>query len=95
MILSDDAESLGEDFLVAQEVGDSGETRFVLTPKSPDGLFKDLVLVFSDRQLQEIRMQDNLDQVSVFTLGEIERNQPIASGKFKFEVPEGVDVMVD
>lgn len=95
MILSDDAENLAEDFQVRKETGDSGEPRFVLTPKSPDGLFKDLVLVFDDRQLREIRMQDNLDQTSIFTLNELERNQPIAAGKFKFDAPEGVDVLVD
>lgn len=95
MILSDDAENLAEDFQVRKETGDSDETRFVLTPKSPDGLFKDLVLVFDDHQLREIRMQDNLDQTSIFTLSELERNQPIESGKFKFEAPEGVDVLVD
>lgn len=95
MILSDDAENLGEDFQVRKETGDSDETRFVLTPKSPDGLFKDLVLVFDDRQLREIRMQDNLDQTSIFTLSELERNQPVVPDKFKFEAPEGVDVLVD
>lgn len=95
MILSDDAENLAEDFQVRKETGDSDETRFVLTPKSPDGLFKDLVLVFDDRQLREIRMQDNLDQTSIFTLSELERNQPIERGKFQFEAPEGVDVLVD
>lgn len=95
MILSDDAESLGQDFLVAKQAGDAGETLFVLTPKSLDGLFKDLVLVFSERQLQEIRMQDNLDQTSIFTLDELKRNQSIDAGKFKFEAPQGVDVLVD
>lgn len=95
MILSDDAESLGQDFLIAKEVGEEGETRFVLTPKSEDGLFKDLALVFSDRQLQEIRMQDNLDQTSIFTLTELERNQSIEPDKFKFDAPQGVDVLVD
>ncbi|WP_439510141.1 outer membrane lipoprotein chaperone LolA [Marinimicrobium koreense] len=95
LILSDELTALNEQFEITHTVTDEGWDAFRLEPKDDDSLFAALVLTFDGNLLREIRMDDNLDQITRFTLSDLKRNESIDDGRFTFEVPEGVDVLVD
>ncbi|ROQ20451.1 outer membrane lipoprotein carrier protein [Marinimicrobium koreense] len=95
LILSDELTALNEQFEITDTVTDEGWDAFRLEPKDDDSLFAALVLTFDGNLLREIRMDDNLDQITRFTLSDLKRNESIDDGRFTFEVPDGVDVLVD
>lgn len=95
LILSEDIDSLGENFRVRRQELDGERESFALEPRHDEELFQMLELVFTGEQLAEIRMRDNLDQLTVFELSDVKRNVAIDPQRFVFEPPEGVDVLVD
>lgn len=95
LILSDELTALNEQFEITHSETDEGWDAFRLEPKDDDSLFAALVLTFEGDLLREIRMDDNLDQITRFTLSDLTRNKSIDDGRFTFEVPDGVDVLVD
>ncbi|MGD8177342.1 outer membrane lipoprotein chaperone LolA [Marinimicrobium sp. ARAG 43.8] len=95
LILSDELDALNRQFDIEKSATEEGWTAFSLSPKDQDSLFSALVLAFDGPLLRAIYMQDNLDQETRFELSEVQRNQPIDASRFTFEVPDGVDVLVD
>ncbi|WP_341938466.1 outer membrane lipoprotein chaperone LolA [Marinimicrobium sp. C2-29] len=95
LILSDELTELSERFEVTHTESEAGLDVFSLKPREDEGLFRSLSLVFDGRLLREIRMYDNLDQVSYFELRDLERNVDVDDSRFTFEPPEGVDVLRD
>ncbi|WP_347329485.1 outer membrane lipoprotein chaperone LolA [Marinimicrobium locisalis] len=95
LILSDELSALNRQFDVEQTETDKGRAAFTLTPKDEESLFGALVLVFDGKLLKEITMHDNLDQVTRFSLSNLKRNASVDADRFTFEVPDGVDVLVD
>lgn len=94
-VLSDDLEGLGENFIVRLEGQEGDRTLFRLSPREHDDLFQDLTLAFTDEGLVEIRVQDNLGQLTIFSLVNVRRNQPVDPQLFQFVPPKGVDVLLD
>ncbi|MDQ2075447.1 outer membrane lipoprotein chaperone LolA [Marinimicrobium sp. ABcell2] len=94
-ILSDDVDGLGENFSVQYKGADNGRQLFSLRPRVDKDLFQELLLAFTDEGLTEIRVRDNLGQLTIFTLVDVRRNEPVDQRLFEFEPPEGVDVLVD
>jgi len=94
LILSDELTELSERFEIEREQ-ENGRTTFALTPRDNESLFRSLELVFEGEMLREIRMYDNLDQISRFELSDLKRNERIDASRFTFEPPEGVDVLRD
>lgn len=94
LILSDELTELSERFEIGRHDED-GRTTFALVPREDEGLFRSLELVFEGEMLREIRMYDNLDQISRFELSDLRRNEAIDASRFTFEPPEGVDVLRD
>ena len=94
VILSEDMAALQETFQVTRQARQD-LTFFVLTPKKNDDLFARLELGFEGDLLCEIRIHDNLDQVSIFKLEDLSRNGELDHSRFEFQVPEGVDVLAD
>jgi len=94
LILSDELTELSERFEISREEED-GRATFALMPREDEGLFRSLELVFEGEMLREIRMYDNLDQISRFELSDLKRNEDIDASRFTFEPPEGVDVLRD
>lgn len=95
LLLSGEVDNLDETYTVSQRsIGD--KTReFTLEPRSPDSLFVSLRLTFFDGELQEMRMQDSLSQLSVLSFDNIRLNQPVDNNAFILEYPEGVDIIRD
>ncbi len=95
LILSDELTELNEQFDISHSETDEGWDAFRLEPKGDESLFAALVLTFEGDLLREIRMDDNLDQTTRFALSDLKRNESIDDDRFTFEVPDGVDVLVD
>jgi outer membrane lipoprotein carrier protein len=95
LLLSGKVDNLDDTYEVSQRnMGDSTR-EFTLKPRSPDSLFVSLRLTFFDGELQEMRMQDSLSQLSVLSFSHIRVNEPIDSSAFVLDYPKGVDVIRD
>jgi len=95
LLLSGEVDNLEETYRVSgRQIGD--HTReFTLEPRSPDSLFISLRLTFFKGELQEMRMQDSLSQISILSFDRIRLNEPVEASAFTLEYPEGVDIIQD
>lgn len=95
LLLSGEVDNLAQTYDVStRRVGDNIR-EFTLTPKSPDSLFVALKMTFFDGQLQEMRMEDSLSQISIVSFDRIVLNADIASSVFEPDYPAGVDIIRD
>ncbi|MGC8119014.1 outer membrane lipoprotein chaperone LolA [Marinobacter sp. VGCF2001] len=95
LLLSGEVENLDESYEVSvRHLGESTH-EFTLVPRSPDSLFTSLRLSFFDGELQEMRMQDSLAQISILSFDHVELNQSVDSSAFRLDYPESVDVIRD
>lgn len=74
-------------------VEEDGLTWVRMRPVDTDSGFSRLELAFSDRTLARMVFFDNLEQTTMVSLSDVVVNQPIDPAHFKFEVPQGVDVV--
>lgn len=95
LLFGSDLDKLREQFAVSLKKGANQQQSFTLVPKAQEGLFKQLLLVFVEGQLQEFHIQDNLNQATHFVLRKARSNQPVDAALFQFVPPEGVDVLYD
>jgi outer membrane lipoprotein carrier protein len=94
-LLSGEVDNLAQTYDVSiRRMGDNIH-EFTLTPKSPDSLFVALQMSFFDGQLQEMRMEDSLSQISILSFDDIVLNGYIAASVFKPDYPAGVDIIRD
>jgi outer membrane lipoprotein carrier protein len=94
LLFGSDLDKLREQFDVSLAKAADQKT-FTLSPKTQEGLFQKLLLVFAKDQLREFRIQDNLNQSTHFLLLNTRSNQPVDAALFNFVPPEGVDVLYD
>src|SRR5690554_3797772 len=95
LLLSGEVDNLEDTYRVSgREVSDDIR-EFTLEPKSEDSLFVSLRLTFFKNELQEMRMQDSLSQLSVLSFDHIRLNEAVEKSAFTLEYPEGVDVIRD
>lgn len=96
MVLADSA-TLERNFRVRTERPAQGDgRRFVLSPRNPDAssLFRTVILSFAENGvLAEIHVVDHLEQATRISFRDAELNPVLESDLFKFELPEGVDVI--
>ncbi len=64
-----------------------------LTPRRPDGDFRELRLGFAGRHLRRMTFFDRLGQTTELELLQVERNPRFDSSLFTFKPPPGVDVV--
>lgn len=64
-----------------------------LRPRAPESDFKNISLGFADRHLVQIALSDKLGQQTRVYLTNIEWPETIADDVFRFNVPDGVDVI--
>lgn len=95
LLLSGEVDNLEDTYRVSgREVSDNVR-EFTLEPKSEDSLFVSLRLTFFKGELQEMRMQDSLSQLSVLSFEHIRLNESVEKSAFTLEYPESVDVIRD
>ncbi|MGO1750490.1 MAG: outer membrane lipoprotein chaperone LolA [Marinobacter sp.] len=95
LLLSGEVDNLEETYRVSSRQVNDDTQEFTLEPKSEDSLFVSLRLTFFKKELQEMRMQDSLSQLSVLSFDHIQLNDPVDESAFTLEYPEDVDVIRD
>ena len=93
LLLSGQVDNLDESYRVSSEKLGETTREFTLEPRNQDSLFVSLRLTFSGEQLQEMRMQDSLGQLSVLSFNDIEVNGTIPDTAFSLDYPDTVDVI--
>ncbi|MFO7528846.1 MAG: outer membrane lipoprotein chaperone LolA [Marinobacter sp.] len=95
LLLSGEVNNLNETYKVSQRrIGDNTR-EFTLAPRSPDSLFTSLRLSFFDGELQEMRMEDSLSQLSILSFDDIRLNEAVDASAFTLEYPDSVDIIRD
>lgn len=95
LLLSGEVDNLSETYQVStRRVGDNTR-EFTLKPKNQDSLFVALRMSFVDGQLQEMRMEDSLSQISILSFDHIVLNADIPASVFEPTYPAGVDIIRD
>ncbi|MGM0571961.1 MAG: outer membrane lipoprotein chaperone LolA [Pseudomonadota bacterium] len=95
LLLSGEVDNLDETYRVSMRSTGDDTREFTLEPRSEDSLFVSLRLTFSGGELQEMRMQDSMSQLSVLSFEDIRLNEEVSDSAFVLEYPEGVDVIRD
>lgn len=95
LLLSGEVDNLEETYNVSLKAIGDNTREYTLEPKSPDSLFVSLRLTFFKGELQEMRMQDSLSQLSVLSFDNIRLNEKVDNSAFSLEYPEGVDIIRD
>lgn len=66
---------------------------FALRPRDEQGDFREVLLGVDARGIREMRFIDQLDQTTRVSFESRRFNQPVEESIFRFEAPEGVDVV--
>lgn len=66
---------------------------FLLTPKKADAMFESIQMGFTNDQIHEMRLKDNLGNNTVIQFQKILSNPSLASNLFTFKPPARVDVI--
>jgi outer membrane lipoprotein carrier protein len=85
LLLSGEVDNLDESFKVSGTKLGETSREFTLEPKDQDSLFVSLRLTFSGGELQEMRMQDSLGQLSVLSFQDIRVNDTVPDTAFSLE----------
>ena len=94
LLLSGDVSAISENFEVShKEAG--GVVDFTLTPKAKDTLFDNLRLSFRDGVINDMQLVDGVGQRTNILFQGVELNTPIEADRFRFEIPEGTDVITE
>lgn len=95
LLLSGEVDNLEETYKVSMRSVGENTREFILEPRSEDSLFVSLELTFFRGELQEMRMQDSLSQLSVLSFEDIRLNEEVKDSAFVLEYPDDVDVIRD
>ena len=93
LLLSEDVAKLQESFSILAAQQSNNTVQYTLVPKVTDGLFQQLVLVFTSGNLVEFSIEDSLGQRTRCVLSDLKRNQALPEEKFYFQIPTGVEVI--
>jgi len=95
LLLSGEVENLDESYRISGRILGGKTREFTLEPRAEDSLFVSLRLTFHGDELQEMRMQDSLGQLSVLSFQDIRVNGAVPDTAFSLEYPDTVDVIRD
>ncbi|WIM06667.1 MAG: outer membrane lipoprotein chaperone LolA [Candidatus Nitricoxidivorans perseverans] len=83
-----------ENSFVLREGGAAEGFEFVeATPKAQDGTFERVRIGFKDKLPRIMEVRDNFGQTTTLFLNQIESNEPLPAGVFRFAPPKGADVV--
>ncbi len=83
-----------KDNFTVKPLGRQGSLEWTqMMPKKKDGGFEDIRIGFENGRIRVLEMIDSFDQTTRLTLSEAKENKKIDPGKFRFKVPQGVDVV--
>ncbi|TVP53070.1 MAG: outer membrane lipoprotein carrier protein LolA [Halomonadaceae bacterium] len=93
LLLSGEIDDLAESFRISHEQVNSNSERFTLEPRQPDSMFLQLRLLFVDGVLDEMRLFDAMEQLSVLMFDDVVLNEDIADDRFTIDLDDSVDVI--
>ena len=64
-----------------------------LEPKDKSSGFERLEMGFTDGKLRKMIFFDHLEQTTYVALNDVKVNEPIDAARFRFDIPENVDVV--
>lgn len=85
------------DFTVSKynDVDCQAETScFALKPKADSEMFQDIKVIFKNKKLMEVRMDDPLGQHVKTEFTQVSVNNKIQEAVFQFSPPQGIDVII-
>lgn len=91
-LLTGDAGVLDQ-FVYAGRSQRDGIDWITLRPREADADFDAITLGFDGRELASLALSDRLGQKTLVDLSAVTKNPPLPEERFRFEVPEGVDVI--
>lgn len=92
-LLSGSAAELVESFEVDLLRAERGREVFELRPRTGDGLFDRLEMVFADDGPRALVIHDSLGQRTEVVFDEVIVGAPVDATRFAFEIPAGADVL--
>ncbi|MEH6628204.1 MAG: outer membrane lipoprotein chaperone LolA [Motiliproteus sp.] len=94
LLLSGDLQQLQDSFQVSgPKEGNEGIYR--LTPMAEEAIFEVMRIMFVDGVPTEMQLQDSLGQQTSVVFSNLKLNSSLQQSLFTFEIPEGVDVLVE
>lgn len=85
---------IGEEFDITDLGEVNGPLHWVrMVPKSEDVGFEDIRIGFEDGRLRVMELVDGLGQTTRITMTDAAENETIDDARFRFQAPEGVDVI--
>jgi outer membrane lipoprotein carrier protein len=94
-LLSGAPEDLVDGFEVTLLEDDGARAAFSLRPLAEDGLFERLEIVFADALPTRLVIHDGLGQRTEVTLRDVTTSFEADPERYRFEIPEGADVIRD
>lgn len=85
--------TLEDQFTIGEPQRRDGLEWVVLVPKVRDTEFTRVEFGLDDEGIRRMRLLDQFGQTTVIDFDDLRTNPPLDSSLFRFEVPEGVDVM--
>lgn len=96
LLLSGEIDAVSRVFEISGEAAaDPGIESFRLLPRETDSLFSALSISFRDGVLDRLVITDTLGQRTEVSFSDIRRDVPPGNELFHFEVPPGVDELID
>ncbi len=94
LLFSGSADQIAENFSVTGPIaGDDG--LYKLTPKDDEALYTVIRILFVSGTPAEMQLEDNLGQKTSLQFREISLNKPLSASDFEFDIPAGVDLIVE
>jgi outer membrane lipoprotein carrier protein len=94
LLLSHDNASLEDGFKVTTMPSKQANMQwFSLAPKKPDNMFERIEIGFSNKVLNQMRLQDHLGNTTSIQFTNIQSNQTVNASLFTFKAPAGIDVI--
>lgn len=91
-LLGDDVD-VDASFTVTALPDKDGAEWLKLTPKTTEQQFNEIELGLRDGTVVSMRLKDNLGQTTAITFSDVDRKATIDPATFRFEPPQGVDVI--
>lgn len=95
LILNGQIDQLRETYKIRLIHEEQNTKLFELLPKSDQEIFTRVRLLFSNGVIAELQLEDSLGQRSSVQFFEQQLNPDISESQFRFDIPEGTDVMYD
>ncbi len=96
LLFGGDPKALEEAYEVARiDGGDGSGHRYRLQPLAGDSLFESLEIAFDDGAPTALALVDAFGQRTEIRFEDVDSTTPPGPERFRFEIPDGVDVLVD